>query len=395
MTKPLSGIRVFDLTLAGVGPWAAKMLGELGADVIHVDAPTREPGRVPPFYDGFSILYVTANYNKRGVVLDLKEPGDRDAAYRLLDTCDVFLANMRPGAVDRLGLGYEALAARNPRLVYCLASGYGERGPMVAEPGADPQMQAFAGWCSVTGRPGGPPEAFRHYAHLDFNTSQYIVQAILMALYARESTGRGQKIEIAMLGAAMALQSTRLAEFFATGATPPRLGSATVTTVPHQAFLCQDQRYLAVGVVREDQWGPLCRALGRDDLGADPRFATNAARVARRESLVPLLEQAFLTKPVRWWEIRLAKAGVPHGRFLSFDALRYHPQVTENGFIREMPTPRWGTLWVEGPPWNFSAADAIEVRPGPLPGEHTAEVMAEFRPPRRETTGVAVTAAGD
>ena len=391
MAKPLAGIRVFDLTLAGVGPWAAKLLGELGADVIHVDAPTPDPGRIPPYYNGLSILYITANYNKRGVILDLKDPAHRDVAYRLLETCDVFLANMRPGAVDRLGLGYETVARVNPRIVYLLASGYGETGPMVEEPGGDPQVQAFGGWTSVTGSPGGPPETFRHYAHLDFNTSQYIVQAILMALFARERTGKGQKIEIAMLAAAMALQTTRLAEFFATGKTPPRLGSATVTTVPHQAFLCQDQRYLAVGVVRDEQWPALCAALGVDDLAADARFATNAGRVEHRDALIPRLEEAFRTKPVRWWEIRLTKAGVPHGRFLSFDALRYHPQVVENGFIGEMPTPNWGTLYVEGPPWTFAKAPEIEVRPGPMPGEHTDEVLRELDAARRAEPAAAAT----
>ena len=380
MGKPLDGIRVFDLTLAGVGPWSAKQLGELGADVIHVEAPGRAQMAVPPLFDGLSVLYITANYNKRSIMLDLKDTRAREAAYRLLRSCDVFVENMRPGVVSRLGLDYETVSGINPGIVYCSASGYGQTGHMVPKPGADPQIQAYSGWSSITGREGGDPEQFRHFAHLDFNTSQYIVQGVLMALLARARTGKGQKVEVAMLAASLALQSTRVGEFLATGEDPPRMGSATVTTVPHQAFLCQDQQYLSVGVVKEEQWSALCRALGMDELAGDARFSTNRQRVEQRAELVPLLEERFRTKPVRWWEIRLTAEGVPNGRVLSFDQLRYHPQVLENNLIELMDTEHWGPIYREGAPWQFSKADTIEVLPPPLPDEHTEQVLAELFP---------------
>ena len=378
MAKPLDGIRVFDITLAGVGPWAAKLLGELGADVIHVEAPGGRPFTVPPMMSGVSVIYITANTNKRCITLDLKDAKDRQAAYRLLQTCDVFLENMRPGVMGRLGLDYESVSNINPGIVYCSASGYGQTGPMVERPGADPQIQAFSGWNSITGTDEGGPTFYRHFAHLDYNTSQYIVQALLMGLFARTRTGKGQKIEVAMLAAAMSLQSSRFAEFFTTGKTPPRLGSATTSTVPHQAFLCQDQRYLAVGVVTEGQWPAFCTAIGKPALAEDARFATNRLRVEHRAELLALIEPVFATKALRWWEIQLTRRGVPNGRFLSFHELQYHPQVVENGSMPLTPTPHWGEVYHDAPPWQFSKSERIEWEAAPLIGEHTEAVLREL-----------------
>jgi len=377
MSKPLDGIRVFDLTLAGVGPWAAKLLGELGADVIHVEAPGRPPMAVPPMFNGISVLYVTANANKRCITLDLKDQKERQTAYSLIKSCDVFLENMRPGVVERLGLDYESLSKVHPDLIYVSASGYGQTGPMVPRPGADPQLQAYSGWTSITGTEEGGPEFFRHFAHLDYNTSQYIVQSILMALYNRERGRGGQKIEVAMLAAAMSLQSSRIAEYFATGATPKRMGSATTAIVPQQAFQCQEGRWIAVGVTEDSQWPALCEAIGRADLGQDPRYATNRGRVEHRDELVPILEAVFATKPVRWWEMQLTEAGVPQGRFLTWNELRYHPQVVENGLMLDQETQHWGHIYHEGPPWQFSKCDRITWRPASAIGEHNDEVRAE------------------
>ena len=394
MAKPLSGVRVFDITLAGVGPWAGKLLGELGADVVHIEAPAR-PMRVPPNFDGLSILYVTANNNKRSAMLDLKDTKHREAAYRLLRESDVFLENMRPGVMSRLGLDYETVSEINPQIVYLSASGYGQTGHMVPRPGADPQIQAFGGWTSITGQEGEDLEFFRHFAHLDYNTSQYIVQAILMGLFARSRTGKGQKIEVAMLAAAMSLQSSRFAEFFATGTTPPRLGSAASTTAPHEAFRCQDQRYLSVGVVQEEQWTALCEAIERPDLVADPRFDSNRKRVEHRSELASILEEVFASKALRWWEIRLTQAGVPNGRFLFWDDLKDHPQVLENGAMQLTETEHYGPLYHEGAPWQFSKSDYIDVRPAPLPDEHTEELLRKYGVDARVDEPAVATPAGD
>lgn len=379
MPGVLDGIRVFDLTIAAVGPWAAKLLGELGADVIKVEAPEGELAHyIPPPIKGTAVLYISANFNKRHIVLDLKQEEDRAIALKIIEKSDVFLQNMRPGAVERLGLGYDVVSQVNPKLVYVAASAYGRTGPMAQEAGIDPTVQAFSGWCSITGQPGSQGEMFRHYAHLDLNTSTMIVEAVLQGLLARERTRKGQKIEIEMLSAALSLQTSRLAEFFATGEQPQPLGSAVTTTVPHQAFLCQDHKYIAVGVVSEEQWPRFCRALKIEELSHDPRFATNPQRVAHRAELIPLLEERFRTKPLAWWIIRLTKERVPHSRVMDFDALRYHPQVIQNQHIVPLETPHWGTLHVDGLPWQFSKTPAGPIRPGGGKGEHTEEVLREF-----------------
>ena len=380
MAKPLDGIRVFDITLAGVGPWAGKLLAELGADVIHVEAPGRvgELGGAAAALSSAGIIYVAANSNKRSVMLDLKDPKHREAAYRLLQTCDVFVENMRPGVMSRLGLDYETVSQVNPRIVYCSASGYGQTGHMVERPGADPQIQAFGGWTSVTGYEGEEGEFLRTFIHLDYNTSQYITQSILMALYARERTGRGQKIEVAMLAAAMSLQSTRIAEFLASGQQPPRRGSAASTTAPHEAFRCEDLRYLAVGVGQEPQWPALCEAIGEPGLASDPRFATNAQRVEHSKELSAILAPIFAGRPLRFWEVRLTAAGVPNGRFLSWNELRYHPQVLENQAISVLEHPYYGQVYLDGVPWHFSKSEPLEVLPSPQMGEHTEALFREL-----------------
>jgi CoA:oxalate CoA-transferase len=376
----LDGIRVFDLTVAAVGPWATKLLGALGADVIRVEVPGGDPRStgVPPRIKGVSVLHISANQNKRNIELDLKNESHRAIALKIIARCDVFVQNMRAGAVERLGMGYDDLVKVNPRIIYVAASAYGRTGPMARFGAIDPEIQAMCGWCSITGQAGGRPEMFRHLGHLDLTTSSYITQAILQALLARERTGKGQKIEIEMLRAAMAIQTTRLAEYFATGVPPRPLGSASSTAVPHQAFLCQDQRYVAVGVVSEEQWPPFCRALKLPQLTSDPRFATNAARLENRAELIPILAQRFLDKPAAWWIIALSRERVPIAPFLRFDELRHHPQVRANAFMVELDSPHWGRMVTDGVPWQFSATPAGPIRPTSSHGEHTAEVFTEF-----------------
>jgi len=380
MAKPLDGVRVFDLTVAAVGPWATKLLGAMGADVIKVEAPGGDQlsHAVPPRIKGDSVLYISANHNKRMIELDLKQEADRAIALAIVEKSDVFVNNMRPGAVERLGLGYDVVAKVNPRIVYVLASAYGRSGPMATEGGVDPTVQAFCGWCSITGPQHGRGEMFRHLAHIDLTTATTITQAVLEALIARERTGQGQRIEIEMITAAMTLQSTRLAEYFATGSQPEPLGSASSTTAPHQAFECADRRFVAIGVERDEQWTPFCKAMKLPELIIDPRFASNPLRVQNRVALVAILEERFKSKPAAWWMMRLASEKVPNGPVMSFDELRYHPQVRDNEHIVEIDTAHWGRLNVDGVPWKFSRTPAGPIRAGGRPGEHTAEVLAEL-----------------
>ena len=379
MPGPLEGIRVFDMTLAMVGPVATRHLGSLGADVIHIEAPegVRAPSGIPPLIRGTSSNYIQHNLNKRGIILDLKSPKDKQVAYKILETCDLFVENMRTGVAERLGMGFADVSRINPRIVYVAITGYGSSGPMAHTPGSDGNIQAFGGWNSITGSPGGGWEASRHHTQMDFNAGNYITQGALIGLMARERTGKGQYIDLSMLGAAMAVQTSRIAEFFATGKTPPLMDSATITTVPHQAFLCQDKQWVAVGVTKEEQWAPFCKVLKLDHLVGDQRFKTNRDRVVNRAQLIPILEERFKTLPRYHWIMELNEVGVPAGKFMQWDEIRFHPQIIENQQIIQFPTKAWGTLYEGGPPYHFSETPATTFA-APIPGEHTDEVLSEF-----------------
>lgn len=379
MSGILEGIRVFDMTLAAVGPWASKLLGELGADVIKVESPEPEMShQIPPTIKGTGVLYVSANFNKRQIVLDLKTEEGRSKAYRLAAECDVFIQNMRPGAAEKLGFGYDDILLHRPDVVYVTASAYGRVGPMATEGGVDPLLQAFCGWTSITGPPGSDGEMFRHFAHIDITTSSNIVEAVLQALVHRERTGEGQHIEIEMITAALALQGTRLGEFFASGDQPPTMGSATTTSVPHEAFCCQDQEWLAVGLTHDDQWPGFCEALQLDELAGDSRYSTNAGRVTHRDELVPVIAARFASKPVAWWTRRLSDGGISHSRIQDFDVLRHHPQVLENSHIDHIETPHFGGLYIDAVPWDFEKTPAGPIVAGGLQGEHSDEIIDEF-----------------
>ncbi len=378
---PLDGIRVFDLTLWMVGPWASMQLGALGADVIHIEQPDVDPrslgAGVPPTINGTSCGYIAWNMNKRGLFLDLKSENDRATAHDLLKTCDVFVINMRPGAAERLGVGYEAVSAVNPELVYCSITGWGESGPMRDRPGADPQVQYFSGFWSVNGSAGGRPEIYRHFTQMDATSGNYAAQAILMALLARKRTGRGQYIDLSMLRATTALQTVRISEYLASGETPAPLGSAGAACAPDRAFLCADRNWIGVSVSSEAEWESFCAVVG-EDLVKDARLASNVDRVANRAALEARLEPIFASRQRGDWMLALQRAGVPCGFPLRFEQLRHHAQAMSNGYLQEVPTSGWGSVVTGGPPWRFSRTPERWFGT-PLPGEHTVDILDELQ----------------
>lgn len=390
MAGPLKEIRVFDLTVWMVGPWASMQLGAMGADIIHIEQPgvlwSSLGAGVPPTINGTSIGYITWNMNKRGLFLDLKEKRDRATAAELLESCDVFLINMRTGVADRLGLGYEAVRAINPRIVYCSVTGWGESGPMAERPGADGQMQYFSGFWSTNGGRGGEREVYRHFTQIDATTGNYAAQAILMALLARQRSGRGQRVAVPMIRAAAALQTARIGEYLLSGDVPTPLGSAARATAPDQAFLCEDRQYVGVSVTSEEEWRAFCDVIERPELASDPRFATNVARMQRRDELSAILEPIFAAKPQYYWMMKLGNARVPCGYPLRFEQLRHHEQVRANDYLVEVETSGWGRVHTGGPPWHFSRTPA-EWRGTPMPGEHTGEILDELE--RRPATAPA------
>jgi crotonobetainyl-CoA:carnitine CoA-transferase CaiB-like acyl-CoA transferase len=372
---------VFDLTLWMVGPWASMQLGALGADVIHIEQPDVDPrtlgAGVPPTINGTSCGYIAWNMNKRGLFLDLKAEHDRETAYNVLRTSDVFLINMRPGAAERMGMGYERVAAINPNIIYCAITGWGEHGPMRDRPGADPQVQYFSGFWSLNGQRGERAEVYRHFTQMDATTGNYAAQAVIMALLARKRTGRGQRIDLSMLRATAALQTVGLSAHLAAGEVASPLGSAAFATAPDRAFRCLDGEWIGVSVTSAPQWAAFCTAIECPELRDDPRFATNQPRVHHRAELAALLEPRFASLPRHHWILRLDDAGVPCGYPLTFDQLRHHAAVIENGYLPEVQTSGWGSVFTGGPPWQFERTPA-SWSGTPLPGEHTADILDEI-----------------
>ena len=375
---PLSGLKVLDIGAAAVGPWGAMLLGQLGADVIKLENPVGDSlHHVRPRQNGYSTTYAVTNLNKRGIILDLKQELDRAAALEIAASADVLVQNFRTGVADRLGLGYEAVSKRNPRIVYLSVSGFGQTGPMKDVGCSDQHCQAFCGYGALNGLPGSSGELMRYYALHDLNSAMVVTQAILTALLEREQTGVGQKVETSMLEAGLALQRVRLSEFFATGMQPGPLGSAISYCVPDQAFRCGDATQLAVTAGSESEWQRFCQAIGMAELVSDERFARNADRVRNRDVLIPLLEARFLTQPALYWHLVLNRAQVPASYFLDHQHRWNDSHFAENGMITRIHKEPWGELAMGGLPWHFHGTPA-EIRPPCLPGEHTQEVLDEY-----------------
>lgn len=384
-TGPLAGIRVLDLTAYAVGPYAATLLAQLGADVVRVDPPYGDPIRmVQPTRRGEPTTYSSCNLGKRSAVLDLKDPAGRETAIRLAGAADVVVENARAGTMDRLGLGYDQLRAHNPALVYCASSSFGDAGPLASMGSTDPQGQAFSGFAALNGHPGGGPEVLRYVAMIDLTTSMYLVSAVLVGLHARRRTGRGQYLRTSQMEASIALQTTRLAEFLATGEPPVPQGSGTAALVPSRAYRCQDGAWVALTARTDREWVALCQAVGRPELAHDPRLATGSGRVAHRADVDAALEEALARAPAHWWSRRLPRAGVPCVRPRTLeDDVDVNGHFAASGAIVRVPHVGGDTIPLAGPLWSFEKTPATPgavVTPGRDTDEIVAATLAEVRP---------------
>jgi crotonobetainyl-CoA:carnitine CoA-transferase CaiB-like acyl-CoA transferase len=373
---PLTGLNVLDVCQLAVGPLAAAWLGQLGADVIKVEAPQGDPiRRLGPELNGVATYYSAVNANKRSIVLDLKDPADHEVALRLAQDADIFIQNFRPGVIERLGLGYDELSRDNPGLIYMSCSGYGTRGPRRKEGGADNFIRMFTAFDTLNGEEGRPWQRFRNLGHVDHVTSSYILQAILAALIARARSGRGQRVETSMLQATMAYQATSIAEYLATGLDPVPHGNAGRWWFPDQAFLAEDG---PIGIIAwsDEQWRALCECVG---LSGEPDVVhlDRVQRLAQRERLTALLTRCLRARPVAHWVETLASRAIPCAPFLTLEQLVDHPQVQANGMVRMVEHP-WGTVQLSAPPWQFSR-DAVMVTRAPLAGEHGEQIRSDIR----------------
>lgn len=375
MNGPLHGVKVFDLSIIGVGPFATMILANMGADVIKVEQPGWPPTRQgsPPLYKGLSIVYMACQLGKRGIALNLKTSQDKETAMRLLKETDVFVENMKWGTVQKLGLGYEEIKELNPSIVYGNFPGWGSSGPYASLGSGAPTAHTFAGATAVTGKRDGEPEGLRWYLH-DFNAGSYIGMVVLLGLLHRERTGKGLYLINPQVSASVAIQTSRIAEFLVTGRNVPPMGSSTTNTAPHRAFICQDNRWLAVGVLKDVQWRALCRAVEANDLLEDPRFATNPGRVRHRDELESRLGEILSSKPSKWWTIQLRKYKVPVSPFLDHEEIFNHPQVKANRIFTRLKYPGIGTLPFGNIPFQYSKTP-IRIRPGNWPGGDTVDIQ--------------------
>ena len=375
MNGLLNGINVLDFGRAAVGPWAASLLGSMGANVIRVESPDGDGMlQQQPLQGGYGVAYTIYNANKKGLILDLKSPDSEPHFRRLVEKADLVIENLTPNALERIGAGYEAVKAINPTIVYASCPGWGYTGPIKDLAAGDSDFQAFSGFASLNGDEGGKMEMFRHSYPLDLHAAVVFASTAVLGLLARNRTGQSQRVTASHLGSSLLMQISRAAEYLVTGQTPEHLGSASALTAPHEAFLCEDQRYLAVGVENDPQWHGLCKALSRDELQQDTRWSTNRGRVEGRQELAGQLGDTFSTKPARWWAIRLEKHDVPFGYFYDFETLRNHRQVTENSFFFETNIPDQGRMFMGNAPWRFDSAET-RIEAGPRHGQHTAELL--------------------
>lgn len=377
MARPLEGMVVLDATQIMAGPFCTLLLADMGADVIKVERPdggddTRRMG--PPFVAGESAAFLAMNRNKRSLALDLKREEGRDLFRRLARRADVLVENFRPGTMEKLGLGYEALCEIHPGIIYCSVSGFGRTGPYRLRGGFDLVAQGMSGLISCTGHPGGPPTKVG-VPISDLNAGMYAAYGILCAYVHRLRTGRGQLVDTSLLEGAIAYTFWESAIFFATGRNPEPMGSAHRLNAPYQVFRTKDGS-LSVGAATQGTWEMLCQAIGRPDLPADPRFRENAARIAHYQELAAILEEIFQQDTTAHWLGRLEEAGVPAGPIFTLAEVYADPHVRAREMVVEVEHPVAGRVQNIGIPVKLSGTPGRIARPAPTLGQHTDEVLA-------------------
>jgi crotonobetainyl-CoA:carnitine CoA-transferase CaiB-like acyl-CoA transferase len=384
----LSGIRVLDMSRILAGPWVGQMLADLGAEVVKVERPgtgddTRAWG--PPFLKdregrdtGESAYFLCTNRGKRSVTLDISKPEGQAIARELADKSDILLENYKVGDLKRYGLAYDDLSARNPKLIYCSITGFGQTGPYRDRAGYDFMIQGMGGLMSFTGErddvPGGGPQKVG-VAIADLMTGMYSCVAILAALHERQSSGLGQYIDMALLDSQVAWLANQNTNYLIGGAPPKRMGNAHPNIVPYQTFHTRDgDLILAIG--NDNQFRKFCVAAGIPEVAEDPRFLDNIGRTANREACVDALAVAIKTKTTAEWVALLEPVGVPCGPINRLDDVYADPQVRHRGMKIEVPHPLSGVVPLVANPIKYSRTPIAYDAPPPLLGQHTNEVLS-------------------
>jgi crotonobetainyl-CoA:carnitine CoA-transferase CaiB-like acyl-CoA transferase len=376
---PLAGMRVIDLAHVMAGPTCARMLADMGADVVKVekaDGGDDTRRMLPPDIKGEPAAYMMMNRNKRGIVLDLKKPAGREALKRLLKTADALIENYRHDTLDKLGLGYEDLKAINPGLIYCALSGFGRTGPFATQGGYDLIAQGMSGLMSITGEgPGRPPVKIGSPA-CDITAGIIGAMAVCAAYAHKLKTGEGQFVDTSLFEAGITLTYWQSAICLATGQSPGPMGSRHPLNGPYQAFETSDG-YINVGASNQKMYPMLCEVLGCPELGRDPRFITGRDRMGNLDELIDLLNARFRQRTTAQWLERLEAAGIPSGPVLSIGDMLKHPQTVARDMVVAVDHPIAGRVETIGVPAKFSATPTEVSLPAPLFGQHTREVLSE------------------
>jgi formyl-CoA transferase len=389
MPRPLSHIRVLDLTRVLAGPWASQNLADLGAEVIKIERPgsgddTRSWG--PPFLRDRngketreSAYFLSVNRGKKSVTLDISKPGGAEIARKLAEKSDVLIENYKVGGLAKYGLGYEDLKSGNPRIIYCSVTGYGQSGPRAHLPGYDFIFQGMGGLMSITGErdelPGGGPQKVG-IAVTDVMAGMYASLAITGAIAHRERTGQGQYIDIALLDTIVAFGANQIFNYFHSGTVPKRWGNAHPNLLPYEVFATADG-HLILGAGNDSQWASFCAAAERPDLASDPRFMTMPDRIRSRAALIPIVQEIMKGRSNRDWIERLDAANVPCGPINNYEEVLEDPQVRHRGLKIEMPHPLSGSMAGVASPMRFSKTPVEYAAPPPLLGQHTRDVLSD------------------
>ena len=378
MTYALDGVMVLDLSRVLAGPFCGMLLGDMGADVLKIEEPEGgdESRTWPPFVAGEASGYLSMNRNKRNMTLNLKTREAQDILKELVARTDVLIENFRTGTMESFGLGYDVLQAINPRLIYCAVSVFGRSGPYKDRAGYEALMQAFSGVMSITGEPDGPPLRCG-VSFLDLGTGMMAAYGVMNALFHRERTGQGQKLEVSLFETALSLMSYHAVGYLLGGHVPQRQGSGHPMIVPYQVFQTRDGEIFIVGS-NQRLWIRLCQALGREDLLQDARFGSNMERVKHRHILVPILQGAIRQYPTAVLNEMLDKAGVPCAPVNTLDNVLTDPQTRARDMIVDIPHPLIPDLRLLGLPIKLSGTPGDVRMPPPLKGQHTEEVLSDL-----------------
>ncbi len=378
MPHPLQGVRILELGQIIAGTYGSQVLTDLGAEVIKIETPEGDLGRIPSVapYNGVSALFLTFNRNKKSIVINLKLDEGRAIFHDLVKVSDVVIDNFRAGVLPRLKADYATLSAINPRIIQCSVTGFGSEGVYRNFPALDLVIQSISGHLSITGEPGRPP-ARVGIPLADLSGGIFSCEAILAGLYQREKTGKGCRVETSMFDGMLNLLSYMGTHFLSTGEVPKPQGTAHEFTVPWQAFAARDG-YLVIATRQEVFWKKLCVVLDRPELADDPRFATNPKRLKHRADLVPILEGILKTRTAAEWLSKLYAADVPAAPVNDLAGAFAEPPVAEREMIVEYDHPLVGRVRLPGNPIKFDGAGKTISQPAPLLGEHTDAVLRDL-----------------